>query len=457
MNFYKFLFIWSLFISCSPINSQISEYDQVIGNVNVLDIDAGDFVEKQDVIIKGEKILKVIPAHDKSEYTADKYLDGTGKFLVPGISEMHAHIPNNANGNEELVKETLFLYLSNGITTIRGMLGHPFHLTLKSNLDSYLSPRIFTSSPSLNGNSIPDGKTAAKKVSEYAKAGYDFLKIHPGIKKVVFDSMVVAAKANNIKFSGHVPIDVGIRHAIKSKYASIDHLDGYMEGLVPSGLSIDPNSNGFFGFDFTDIVDKGRMNELSALSVKNKVWVVPTQTLITRWISPEDPQKMAQDPEMQYISGKTRFNWVSSKQRFINSDNYNKEKYEKFIGIKNYILKSLFDSGVGILLGSDAPQVFNVPGFSIQHEMQDMQDAGIPPIEIIRAGSVNPAQFFGMEDEFGKISENFSADLILLSYNPLVDIYNMSKISDIFVRGYRLNKEFIDSKLRMIAEKYAQE
>ncbi|MEJ2004819.1 MAG: amidohydrolase, partial [Cyclobacteriaceae bacterium] len=128
-----------------------------------------------------------------------EHLDGEGKYLMPGLAEMHAHIPSPDWGRRD-TDATLFLYLANGITTIRGMLGHPVHLELRSavRMGKVMSPRIFTSSPSLNGTTVPTAEEARKKVKEYKSAGYDFLKIHPGIKRDVFDVIVETARAEDI-------------------------------------------------------------------------------------------------------------------------------------------------------------------------------------------------------------------------------------------------------------------
>ena len=161
--------------------------------------------------------------------------------MLPGLAEMHAHIPDKS-WDDPLVQETLFLYLSNGITTIRGMLGNEVHLPLreKASNQEILSPRIFTSSPSLNGNTVTTPEEAQEKVKNYAEAGYDFLKLHPGIRKHVFDSLVAAANKYGIPFAGHVSNLVGIRHALKNGYQTIDHVDGFIEGLVPKEAGVNP-------------------------------------------------------------------------------------------------------------------------------------------------------------------------------------------------------------------------
>ena len=280
-----FLFSLSL-LACNQEQEKVNKTATLITNVHIVDVRNGKILENHQILVDSGKIIQMGPS------IAGKYantIDGNRAFAVPGLAEMHAHIPSPPT-SEERIKETLFLYLSNGITTIRGMLGHPRHLELREEAESgsLLSPRIFTSSPSLNGNSVKTPEEARSKVTAYKEAGYDFLKIHPGILRAVFDTLVKTANEVGIPFAGHVPVDVGIRHALKSQFASIDHVDGYLEGLVPKSAAVEANQNGFFGYNFTPITDSSLIQELVAESKKQGVWVVPTQSLFERWFAPAE-------------------------------------------------------------------------------------------------------------------------------------------------------------------------
>ena len=452
------LALLTLTVSLSACKQQIKVKDDstIITNVNVVDVRSGKILVNQHVVISDGQTQDIIP-DEGQEVKSTSVIKGDGLYMVPGLTEMHAHIPSPAWGRN-LTKETLFLYLSNGVTTIRGMLGHPAHLELREQAlnSEILSPRIFTSSPSVNGNTFPDKATARKLIPAYKEAGYDFLKIHPGIKLDVFEEIVEIANNNNIGFAGHVPIDVGIHNALSSKYLTIDHIDGFLEGLVPSELGVDPSANGFFGYDFTDLANVQIIDSLVAKSKENGVWVVPTQSLFDRWFSPADPRELASEDEMKYMPASTIENWVESKQGLISGETYDPEKWKRFNDIRRKLLFTLNENGQGLLLGSDAPQVFNVPGFSIHHEMKGMSDAGISNLDIIRSGTLNPAKFFDAEGEFGEIVPGASADFILIEGNPLEDLDNLKKLKGVMVRGNWLSKEEIDSKLEEIAERMSK-
>jgi hypothetical protein len=439
--------------SCAEPQEKISKSAILITNANVIDVRTGIIIEKRQIVIDSGIIQKIADAVENAEgYTMT--INGNGKYLMPGLAEMHAHIPSPSTRNPEIVDETLFLYLSNGITTIRGMLGEPSHLELreKAKKNEILSPRIYTSSPSLNGNSIKTVEEAIEKVTAYKNAGYDFLKMHPGIQLEVFNAAVKTAKELGLSYAGHVPVDVGVRHAMESGYASIDHVDGFLEGLVPQSANVNPTENGFFGYGFTPLADVSYIDELVTMAKKNKVWIVSTQSLYERWFAPIKGDELLNDPGMKYMAKSTLENWKRRKAEYTETDDFSLPQWEKFNEIRRELMRKLQAGGHGMLLGSDAPQLFNVPGFSIHHEIDGMLRAGLTPFEIIKSGTINPAIYFGDEANYGEVKEGLSADLILLNENPLNDMKSLRDIYGVMVRGRWLSKEVIDLRLVEIAK-----
>ena len=261
--FYFLIFIGFISACNTPKNEKIYNQDlTLIKDVNVLDVRTGDILKNKFILIGSGEVIDILDEQPESKEIVT-VIEASGNYLMPGLAEMHAHIPSPDWGRENY-EETLFLYLSNGVTTIRGMLGHPLHLELieKALKNEILSPRIITSSPSFNGNTVPTPEDAVEKVVAYKEAGYDFLKLHPGIKREVFDTLVKTAKLVDIPYAGHVSIEVGIRHALESGYATVDHVDGFIEGLVPEEKGLDPASNGFFGYNFTNEADTNLISQL---------------------------------------------------------------------------------------------------------------------------------------------------------------------------------------------------
>ena len=334
------LFLFGISVNIFSQNREIA----IIG-VNVISMESDQILEKQTVIIKEGKIAQIGSCKEVKPSKDAFKIKGKRKYLMPGISEMHAHIPIPKEGDDTNVRHTLLLYMSNGITTIRGMLGNPYHLELieETKTKKVPYPRIYTSAPSLNGNSVKSKEEARRKVTRYKKDGYHFLKMHPGLTLENFDEIVKTANEVGIKFSGHISTAVGIRHSLDSKYASIDHLDGFVEGLVPESAGVHPDSNGFFGVNFTDKVDMSLLPDLVKKTKENGVWLVPTHVLMPHIIGPIDVNTLSNLPEMKYVSPKTRFQWRQVKSQIVNDPNYDPELVNEFLEIRDKILKAMHE------------------------------------------------------------------------------------------------------------------
>ena len=418
-----------------------------ITHTNVIPMDRETVLQDHTVLVEGRKIVALGPTDDTAIPDGAFIINGRGKYLIPGIAEMHAHVTSR-----EAVDHTLTLFIANGVTTARGMLGEPWHLELRDNIadGSVLGPRLYTSGPSFNGRSVSSPEQAARMVRDQKSAGYDFLKLHPGLTRAEYDALVETADELDIDFAGHVSADVGLERTLAAGQATIDHLDGYvraMAGYTPG----DTDNIGFFGAALSSEANPDVIDQLSKNTVQGHVWNVPTQTLIENVAAPGDPQSMADWPEMKYMSAATVNNWVSRKRRAVDDPDYDPDAAMRFIDLRRQQIKSLNDAGAGLLLGSDAPQVFNVPGFAAHRELAILVDAGLTPYEALKTGTLNPAVFFAAEDEFGTIRPGRDADLVLLSDNPLEDIRNTQNIEGVMVRGRWLSRSELDTMLARFA------
>jgi imidazolonepropionase-like amidohydrolase len=426
----------------------------VFRNVAVVPMDAERVLEAQTVVVRGEQIESLGPAASIEVPAGARVIDGAGKYLVPGLAEMHAHVPGDAD--QAYVEEVLFLYVANGVTTARGMLGEPSHLELRERIARHevLGPRLYTSGPSLNGQRVGSPVDAERMVREQAEAGYDFIKVHPGPTRAEYDAAVEAALASGITLAGHVPADVGVRRALEAKQATIDHLDGYLEALVPEAQRA---AGGFFGLNLADAADRSLIPELVAATLAAGVWNVPTQTLIDNVPAPAPTvDELLARPELAYVSRDTRTQWANVKRNVTSAPGYEANRARALVSVRRELIKALHDAGAGLLLGSDAPQIFNVPGFSLHRELVAIVAAGLTPYEALRTGTANPAVFFDETDEFGTIREGLAADLILVAANPLEDVAALARPDGVMVRGRWLDRAALDAGLAEIAARYRE-
>ncbi len=414
----------------------------VFVGVNVVPMDKETVLKDQTVVVQDGRIAAMGPSKQTQAPAGAVRVEGQGKFLMPALAEMHAHIPGG-QAPDSAVERTLFLYAANGIGTIRGMLGDPRHLVYRDRVakGELVSPRIYTSGPSFNGNTAPTVDVAVASVIAQKKAGYDLLKIHPGVTRQVFDALAAKAHELSIPFAGHVPLDVGLHRALEAKYRSIDHLDGYVEALAKN-----PSTSQFFGVNLMAEIDETKIPALVAATKAAGTWQVPTQVLMDNLMSDEAPERLVERPEMKYVAPQEQIKkWVAQKENFLKQ--ITAADRQTFLTLRRRLIKTLFDAGVPFGLGSDAPQVWNVPGFSAHRELSSLVTAGLTPYQALRTGTVNVGEYFGTQSTTGVVGTGRRADLLLLDANPLQDITNSTKIAGVMLNGRWLSRAELDKRL----------
>ena len=433
-------------------SQEVIEKDRevVFKSVNIVPMDREQVIENQVVVMKNGKIQSIGNAKKVKYRKNALVIDGSGRYMMPGLAEMHAHVP--PNDDIESMKNVLLLFAANGITTIRGMLGHPKHLELRSMINNgeITGPHFYTSGPALSGETVKTQDDAIRMVKDEKQAGYDFLKILPGLTKDNFDAMARTAHQQNIPFAGHVSYQVGVWKAIEAKQQTIDHMDAFVESLVPGIEKINEEDAGLFGMFIADQADTTRIPKLMKGLRENNVWVVPTQALAERWFTPgRTAESLRSDPEMKYMESNTLDNWVKAKTSLESNPKFDKEKISNYIRLRRKLIYDCNRNGVGLLLGSDAPQIFNVPGMSTHHELQYLVDAGLTPYEALKTGTFNVGVFYN-KPEMGVIKEGANTDVLLLNANPLENISNTQKIEGVLVGNRWLNRASLDDMLKKL-------
>jgi imidazolonepropionase-like amidohydrolase len=405
-------------------------------NVSVVPMTGSQVVANQTVVITGDRITAMGPAKTTRVPEGATQIDGQGKYLMPGLAEMHGHIPP-ATAPRELVDNVLFLYVATGITTVRGMQGAPGQLDLReaSKRGEIVAPNLYLAGPQFSGNSVKSAEDATARVRQQKSEGWDLLKVQEGLSVPAYDAMAKTAKEVGIRFGGHVPDDVGLLHAIDMGQETFDHIDGYIEQLDGR----------------TKPVDDKALQDLVQRTKKAGAWIVPTMVVWETLQGPVTLESRTGLPELRYLPAAQVEQWTKGLDSRLKNPQFNAAQAKLHIDNRMKILRALHAGGVGMLLGSDAPQQFNVPGFSIHREMQRMADAGISPYEVVKSGTANVGQYFKGQDAFGTIAVGQRADLILADANPLQNLGNMEKRSGVMVRGRWLPASEIDARLAKIA------
>ncbi|MDZ7780504.1 MAG: amidohydrolase family protein [Gemmatimonadota bacterium] len=427
-------------------------------DVSVLPMDPEGVLEGQTVLVREGTITEVGPVDEVVVDEGATVIDGEGRFLMPGLAEMHAHVPPGDTPPRDEIEDILFLYVANGITTIRGMLGSDYQLPLAEEIarGDVLGPTFYVGAPSLNGETAPTPDAAETLVRRHAEAGYHLQKIHPGVPRAAWDRMVEVAEEVGIPFGGHVPAEVGVEHAIRTGMSTVDHLDGYVQAVAPEGVVSQVGAGtidleGLVGAE----VDATRIEELVELTREHDTYVVPTLYLWENLYGTTDPEPFLELPEMRYVSEAQRDAW---RQQASGGPRGSPQAVRAFVELRNRILKGLADGDAGILMGTDSPQLFNVPGFALHREIATMAEAGMTPRQILTSGTVAVGRYvrehLGIDHHFGTVATGQRADLLLLEADPLEDLRHLRDRAGVMVNGHWLPEEEIRERLETLAAKH---
>lgn len=421
-------------------------------NVNVIPMDRERVLPRQTVVVEQGRIVALGPVASTRIPAGATRVDGTGKFLLPGLGEMHAHVPPG-NATDRDISRMLELWALNGVTTVRSMLGIPRHLAFRTRAagGELLSPRIVASGPSFSAASTPTPDSSARMVRAEQSLGYDFLKIHPGVSRAAFDSMAVTADRSGIRFAGHVPLAVGLERALQAKYWSVDHLDGFLEAMSLDGPPATTAQDGWFGIALMNRLDEARLPRLVAATRASGTWIVPTLAFFEATMGEEPVDQLLARPELRYVADNFLRQWPATTNQLRNDPVNAAEVRRRYLAARRRVFKALHDGGVGIVLGSDAPQLWNAPGFSVFRELEAYVAAGLTPWQALATGTVNVARFLDEEREAGTIAVGKRADLILLDADPLAEIANTRRQAGVMVGGWWLPKAEVERRLAALA------
>ena len=432
--------------------------DLAFTGVNVIPMTAPGVpvvVENRTVVVTDRRIASMHPADEVEVADGTEVVEAGGMYLMPGLGEMHGHLPGPRTVQSD-ARNLLFLYVANGVTTVRGMQGERSQLGLRARIarGQSLGPRIFVGSPSMTGGRVTTPEQGAQLVREYNELGYDLVKVHEGLAPEVFDAVAATANEVGLPFGGHVPDAVGLRRALAAGQVSIDHLDNAVEALVPDD-ELPAGGGGLFGVgDLLDRVNLGRLPRLVEDTLASGAWMVPTMVLWeTVFFGDQSAAELrAARPEVRYMPPEIVEQWervVDERAAAVDP-----EANRRVAALRRQILGALHEGGVPIVMGTDSPQIFSVPGFSVHHEMALWVEVGMTPYAVLEAGTRRVAEYFGALDDFGTIEVGRRADLLLLTANPIDDVANVARRGGVMVNGNWWSAERIQERLAGIAQFY---
>jgi len=420
------------FLNACDENTDSAEIESGIAiiNVTVIDVISGENTPNMTVVVQGDQITEIASAISISQNVAQ--LDGSGKFLIPGLWDMHTH-------HEALGIESMDLYLANGVVGTRDMGSElQFIISLRDRINNgeLPGPEIIAAGPILDDappefpsrQRVSDAEEARRTVRALQQSGVDFIKVHNLTPREVFFAIADETANLGMSFSGHVPPTVSIEEAASSGMTSIEHLSNFRVYLECAGT--EPYSLDSCQESFENLATHG-------------VWQTPTIAVAQEF--PELMNGMLNEIPMSQTLSHYEFASDALLERFETEISVGASaQIVDFLRVNNVTslaaISDLREAGNQFLAGCDAL----VPGFCLHDELEWMTLAGLSPLEALQTATINPAIFFGRENTQGTIEVGKRADLVLLDENPLADINNIRTVNAVLVRGHLISKPFID-------------
>jgi len=440
-----------------------------ITHVTIVNLNGGPLQPEMTVLIRAGKVLTIVKTGQSQIPQDATQFDGTGKFLMPGLWDMHVHV---------LTPERDFpMFIANGVLGVRNMGGVPkdvFQWRADVTSGRVLGPRMVACGPVVDGphpahpehaisvSTADDGRRAVQSLKQM---GADFVKVYDGLSRDAYFAIVQESKRVGLPFAGHVPGSLTQEEASNAGQRSIEHgieilpsLDyeknkpaptGYFEeamrtknfSLIPEGIAKEGNAE-------LDHFSPQRTEDLYRTFIRNGTYLTPTR-VVDRGLTFIDDISKQDDPRLQYVPASMREDWkpengMLTRYRTPRYVAFRKRRYD--MTTRQILLAHRL--GVLFLAGTDVSAAYTYPGFSLHDELALFVEAGFTPLEALRTATVNPAQFFGMTDSMGSVEVGKTGDLVVLDANPLVDISNTKRIAAVIVAGRLLKRSDLNSLLR---------
>ena len=436
-------------------------------NVNVVPMDQERVLEAQTVIVEDGVITGLGPA-DAIEVPAGALrIDGTDKYLMPGLVDSNVHAR---------LEDHLRLYVANGITSVRNRRGGPQQLEWRQRVvedPEFVSPTIYTAGTLIDGPTGQSGSAVATTpeegrslVSAHAAAGYEFIEVHDRLSADTYDAILEAAVAQGLTVQGHVPNTIGLFRALASGQHAIEQFSGYQRVTYSTAFALDFGSGiaarrarrveiaeGLASgeLEWDDVFDPTAVDRAVEATLEAGTWSIPA-VVVNQMVAPDEYQERANAPGIEYLTPETLDDWNPSNNRFTRGVSSDQRRALRALqqGFDRRMITALYEAGGNLLVGTDTPSPFVLPGFSIHEELANFVAAGLSPYETLARATRIPADFMGLADSVGIIAPQRRADLLLLDADPLADVANVRLLAGVSLRGTWLSATTIDAMLEEI-------
>ncbi|HEX2189362.1 MAG TPA: amidohydrolase family protein [Longimicrobiaceae bacterium] len=414
--------------------------------VDVVPMDRPEVLRDRTVVVRRDRIVAMGPRGSVRVPPGALRIDAAGRYLMPGLFDMHVHVPSLTPGDSSRVRPLLGLLVAQGVTSARSMVGHPSHLALRDTLrrGRIAAPTLVFAAPQITGPATrsayfarfmaatPDA--ARERVRRHAEAGFDFIKLTAGMTPEVFEAVVQQARGLGIPVSGHLSAAVGLRKALDAGY-QVEHLDAYLEAAVADSASGRSSESQLAPGEILAHVDPAKLREAARATAAAGVYNTPTLSFFEVTTIREVPlDSLLALPDAAYFSA-AAVEAMSAAHRQYWADPPAAEERRRFGEFRRAATRALTEAGAPIMVGSDTPQRFQHYGYGTLREIEALVAAGLTPFQALEAATRVPAEYLGWGGEAGTVAVGRRADLLLLRGNPLDDVGVLRSPEGVVLRG----------------------
>ncbi len=416
MNGKILLIVFGLLILAGNILGQTTAF---VG-VNVIPMDRERVLANQTVIVRNGVIAEIGDAGKVKVPKDAVRVDGTGKYLIPGLVDMHTHLLSDGDEYpDSIAPDELRVMVANGVTTVRFMIGTPELLKYRgqSAKGEIAAPTIWVASPHLTGREqgnnfvVKTEEEAREAIRKSKAAGYDFIKVTTFVPPAIYEAAVDEAAKQGIRMVGHADREyVTAPRAWKAKQ-QIEHLDGYMEQILRDDAPMKGSVSDLYmsnpkNWESIDFIDEAKIPIVAKKSVEANPFSDPTQHFFKNTFAlPRSEESIRAQPDFRFYPKKVQEQWLNWYKKSALINQVSLERKTKWIDARNKLIKAIHDAGGKLMTGSDTPEFLWLYGFGLHHELKALRDAGIGNYAALAAGTRNPQEFLGVLDKVGTIEK----------------------------------------------------